>query len=138
GEPLPDPTPQNKRIALYRDEIRVVARKRGATFLDLSDLFPLFRDSRWTDDGMHLNAYGYWDSSGYLLRGTGLGPPECALDLGANGKILSTKGMKAEKLSGATFRYRATSETLPLCLSPRDVPRVASHNVRRVLVKDLP
>jgi lysophospholipase L1-like esterase len=142
GRPLPDPAPQNKRIALYRDVLREVARKRDATFLDLSKLFHLairMGDGSWTEDSMHLTAYGYWASAGYLLRGSVLGLPEWALTLdGDDGKILNTEGLKAEKLDGGKFRYRVKSEILPLSLSPRGSPRGASHNVRRILVEDMP
>ena len=35
GRPLPDPGPQNKRLAVYRDAIKQIADARGLCFADL-------------------------------------------------------------------------------------------------------
>jgi hypothetical protein len=62
GPPLPDPTQHNKNIRLYADVMRKFADKRGHAFVDLYELTgdpkaPL------TDNGIHLTAYGYWQTA---------------------------------------------------------------------------
>jgi lysophospholipase L1-like esterase len=67
GRPLPDPTANNKNIALYRDSMRKIADKRGYPFIDLYDLLGN-ENTPLTDDGIHLTDDGYRRSAGILAR----------------------------------------------------------------------
>jgi lysophospholipase L1-like esterase len=63
GRPLPDPAPQNERLAIYTDAMRQVAKQRGYRFVDLfTDLIPERMPPGYTpltDDEMHLTEHGY-------------------------------------------------------------------------------
>jgi len=58
GRPLPDPGPQNERLALYRDAIKQVADARGLYFADLFEDLRTNGMSGLTDDGMHMTDAG--------------------------------------------------------------------------------
>src|SRR5207302_8663151 len=63
GRPLPDPAEQNKNLRLYGDTIRDVAKKRELAFVDLYSLFDEVAKApagRLTENGLHLNAQGYY------------------------------------------------------------------------------
>ena len=74
GRPLPDPTPQNRNVRLYADAIRRVAVKRGNGYVDLYELLgdggKATPAAPYTDNGMHLTAYGYWRSAARWNRGS--------------------------------------------------------------------
>jgi lysophospholipase L1-like esterase len=63
GPPFPDPTEHNKQLERYSNAIQETARERGFPFIDLfhklgdgtKDRIP----RAYTDNGIHLNAYGY-------------------------------------------------------------------------------
>jgi lysophospholipase L1-like esterase len=75
GRPLPNPTEQNKNLALYRDAIREIAAKRGARFVDLFELLGAGRNAKTseplTDNGIHLTADGYRRTAAALAKGLG-------------------------------------------------------------------
>jgi putative heme-binding domain-containing protein len=66
-EPLPPPAPNpdshNAQLALYADAVRHVAEKENAHFVNLFKAFSRtnlpFGTPRFTDNGIHLNDYGY-------------------------------------------------------------------------------
>jgi lysophospholipase L1-like esterase len=68
---VPDPASRNQMLALYRDAIRSIARKRNHDFVDLferisqaglsAEMAPL------TDNGLHLSDSGYQVTASYLL-----------------------------------------------------------------------
>jgi lysophospholipase L1-like esterase len=73
GPPLPDPSAQNKNLRLYADAIRDVAKKRGAMYVDLYDLFgDPARMKGATENSIHLTGDGYRWSAPLLERGLGL------------------------------------------------------------------
>jgi lysophospholipase L1-like esterase len=65
GRPLPDPTANNKNIALYRDALRKTAEKRGCAFVDLYELLGNEK-TPLTDNGIHLTDEGYRKSAGIV------------------------------------------------------------------------
>jgi lysophospholipase L1-like esterase len=74
GRPLPDPGPQNKRLALYRDAIKKIADARGLYFADLFDALGAGNPptSGLTDDGMHFTGNGYRRTAAALGKALGL------------------------------------------------------------------
>jgi lysophospholipase L1-like esterase len=60
--PLPDPTTANKNLELYGNAIKQVADQRGCNFIDLfaisNDLYRENKDTKFTNNGMHLNDAG--------------------------------------------------------------------------------
>jgi lysophospholipase L1-like esterase len=72
GRPLPDPGPQNKRLAVYRDAIRQVADARGLYFADLFDVLGRVGMAGLTDDGMHLTGDGYKQTTAAFAKALGM------------------------------------------------------------------
>ncbi len=73
GRPLPDPGPQNKRLAAYRDAIKQIAEARGLYFADLFQALGGPEGlSGLTDDEMHFTADGYKRTSSALIKALGL------------------------------------------------------------------
>jgi lysophospholipase L1-like esterase len=61
GPPLPDPTPQNQNLAIYRDAIRTIAQQRKYGFVDLFQSVLEAKDrplSPLTINGVHYNELG--------------------------------------------------------------------------------
>ncbi len=76
GAPLPNPAQHNKDLRLCADAIRDVAKKRGAMFVDLYDLFGDPAHVKGvTENGIHLTSDGYRWSAPLLARGLGLPAP---------------------------------------------------------------
>jgi lysophospholipase L1-like esterase len=95
--PLPSPEKHNRDLRLYADAIRDVAKKRGATFVDLYELLgDPARVKGATENGIHLTAQGYRWSAPLLERGLGL--PARSLRL---------------VLKAGTLPARMTAATLP-------------------------
>lgn len=74
GRPLPDPGPQNKRLARYRDVIRQIADARGLSFADLFGTLGEGKDTAagLTDDGLHFSEVGYKRTTPALAKALGL------------------------------------------------------------------
>jgi hypothetical protein len=88
GRPLPDPTTQNRNLRLYTDALRTVAKKRGATFVDLYDSLPdgarATPPAPLTDNGIHLTPWGYWRSSFALAKELGLREANWQIEVNAS------------------------------------------------------
>jgi lysophospholipase L1-like esterase len=70
---LPDVSKQNESLKLYSEAIKVVAEKRRLPFIDLYNILKSrvfgFRSeliTGLTDNGMHLNSGGYWETASWL------------------------------------------------------------------------
>lgn len=61
GAPFPDPTEHNRNLALYSSAIRDLSRDQGDFFIDLFGAFGGGNPQPipYTDNGVHLNDYGY-------------------------------------------------------------------------------
>lgn len=77
--PLPDPAEHNHSLRLYRDAMAKVAHDRGLGFVDLlaagvgDGLSASGNPRAQTDDGIHLNAYGYQQAARTLGEVMGYG-----------------------------------------------------------------
>jgi lysophospholipase L1-like esterase len=74
GRPLPDPAPQNKRLAAYRDAIKQIADARGLCFTDYFQAVGGTAEamSGLTDNGLHLTADGFRRTTGAFAKALGL------------------------------------------------------------------
>ena len=74
GRPLPDPAPQNRRLAVYRDAIRQIAEARGLYFADLFGVLGEGKEppAGRTDDTMHFTADGYRQTTAAFAKALGL------------------------------------------------------------------
>jgi glucose/arabinose dehydrogenase/lysophospholipase L1-like esterase len=92
--PLPDPARHNAVLARYSEALAEIARQRGSHFISLYDGLahddsPAGReDRRFSDDGIHLNDFGYWRlAESVLLRGLRWPKPNWWLGITAEGGI---------------------------------------------------
>jgi len=75
GAPAPDLGERNAALRMYSDLIRRVAAARDHDFIGLYDMIPEQRrspvDRRLTDNGVHLNEFGYWTAADVITRSLG-------------------------------------------------------------------
>jgi len=118
--PLPDPAKHNQQLALYAKAIRELAAKRGAAFVNflelldkgprLSSLPPL------TDDGIHLNDYGYRRAAESLALGLKWSIRNWRIGITAGGTIRAgTAGIHALEIDQTPdhSRFTAMDDHLP-------------------------
>jgi len=131
GRPLPDPTQQNKNLALYRDAIRNVAATRKLEYVDLHEAFQKGpKATPLTDNGIHLTARGYWHTATMLETALGHPVVPWRVDVAADGLSFKTSGTKVEGLGKG--RFRVTDGLLPLPAPPEKNGAKASERVLRV------
>jgi lysophospholipase L1-like esterase len=136
GKPLPDPTAHNKDVRLYADTLRRVAEKRGYGYVDLYELLGdgtrTTPGAPYTDDGMHLTAYGYWRSAAALEQGLGLKPTRWRVEI--DGAKVLADGTKVAVTGSGPLRFETTDAILPPPPAPKAAPKGASlPGVQRVL-----
>jgi len=134
GPPLPDPTAHNKDVRLYANTLRRTAQKRGHGFVNL---YELDGDGSWatpagpyTDDSMHLTAYGYWRSSATLEQELDLETATWQVTI--DGTTVTAKGAKATVTGSAPLRFDVIDTRLPPCQPPKDASLSGVERVLRV------
>jgi lysophospholipase L1-like esterase len=86
GRPLPDPAEHNRQLKMYTDAIGQIADKRDAWFVNLFDPMSARKDGvHWTENGIHLNALGYWMTARMIVKELGMRPPPVE-SVGADGR----------------------------------------------------
>jgi lysophospholipase L1-like esterase len=132
GRPLPNPTEHNYNLRLYCDVLRQEAEKRHCAFMDLYELSSTGvnrnRSAPLTDNGIHLTAYGYWQTSAVIENGVGLPTHPWHIDINADGKATAA-GTRVE-ISGK-LRFRVTDDVLPAPRPPTKAPG-ESHRMLRI------
>jgi len=142
GRPMPDPTPHNKNLRQYANALRTVSRKRGLVFVDLYDLLgnsdTMNSQAPLTDNGIHLTAFGYWNSTPAIAKGLGLLPPNWHIEVG-KGKI-TAHGVHVDPQSISLPSFLAHDAQLPFPPAPQEKSKSAGvpGSDRVVLVKNLP
>jgi lysophospholipase L1-like esterase len=117
GRPFPDPTENNRKIGLYRDALKQAAEKRQLGFIDLTDLpGDTSKGPHWTDNGLHLTAYGYRKAGQALDQRLGLAPRHWKLTIDKDGKVAESEGMKIAKAEA--LHFEATDAELPTPPAP--------------------
>ena len=138
GRPLPDPTEHNKNLRLYGDAIRDVAKKRELAFVDLYSLFGDVAKTlpgKLTENGLHLDAQGYYRTVKALEKGFPLPDAGWSIELAAKTTegIVKAKGVKVEAQTARSFKV--TAQMLPP--PPANTPTVASPSERVLKVAGL-
>ena len=91
GGSWPDPSKHNEQLAACTKAIKSVASQRSAHFIDLfaglaqSSVVP--PPAPFTDNGIHLNRYGYRRAAEVIAVGLGWEPPAWRVGVLANGKV---------------------------------------------------
>ncbi len=132
GAPLPDPREHNRDLRLYRDVLREVARKRGFAFVDLFTLLgppeTLGPPRQFTDNGLHLTGYGYWQSAAAVEQGLKLSPPKWSIAVDARGGkpvVGETNGAAISSLQATAkgLRFEVLDDRLPSAPAPKGSPQ---------------
>lgn len=139
GPPLPDPAAHNAAMGLYRDALRDAARERSLGFVDLlATGFPGGTPTEppcpATDDGVCLNAYGYWK----LPEVLGLLPdPPWRVTVSARGDDTLSVGSRVSEVAASPreVRFQALDTRLPRTPAPAGTPpeRVPPDRILKVV-----
>ena len=122
--PLPDPTERNRRLARLTAWLSETATRRGYRFVDA---FTPFRriaeqgsDADLTDNGIHLNARGYWRLARILETGLGPALAEWNVHLTGAARTVAAAGTTIAGLSADPdgLHFDLTDERLPASPSP--------------------
>jgi len=137
--PLPDPTRHNEQLALYTKAIREVAEQRQAHFVPV---FDMLKDGTTTnpplpltDNGIHLNALGYWRLAEVIEWGLGWTPNSWRVGITAQGTVRDgSQGMKVEDLERKPdfVKFKGTLDFPAEPAPPADegnIPRVTPPNL---------
>ncbi|HZQ46769.1 MAG TPA: PVC-type heme-binding CxxCH protein, partial [Verrucomicrobiae bacterium] len=103
GAPLPDPAAHNRQLALYTRAVAEIATERNSTFVSLynnllGDGTQSHPPRPFTDDGIHLTAYGYLRMSEAVEKRFVWEPNLWRVEITADGQV--TKGSYGTKVSG--------------------------------------
>lgn len=140
GAPLPDPAEHNKNLQLYNAELKKIADKRGVPFVDLFESLGDGTQSpaktAFTENGIHLTAYGYWRFGFAVEQGLALPARTWRVELAAGGapKAQGAKVADAQiSKTGGTFKVTDASLAAPL--PPAGAPKgiAASAGAERIL-----
>ena len=125
----------NSYLRLYIREIRDMARAEGLLFVNLFEDLPA-GDAPLTDNGIHLNEGGYWQSALAILRGVGLSLRLWKIGMDLRKGTVESIGTSVTVTSLALpLQFQTLDETLPLG-PPEGV--VGSSQPRQLSVGDLP
>lgn len=111
GAPLPDSKAQNRNLALYAKALNSLAKERGAYFVDLFNSLETRSEGRGTkaitDNGVHLNDYGYFLAAERIAQSLAGYPATKALSLDKSGGLKDAAGVTlldaAESGAGLTI-----------------------------------
>jgi len=118
GNPLPDPTEHNKNLAVYTEAIGKLAAERGYPFIDLFEALGrgLKQEVPFTDNGIHLNDYGFRLAAREIDRRLHGDRENWSIDLEAGeGVLQKPTGVKVENLESApgSVSFAGVSACLP-------------------------
>lgn len=119
--PLPDATAHNGQLSEYSLVIHEAALRRGGRFVDLLNL--LNRPpgaARFTDNGIHLTPYGYWQAATAIAYALESPQPNWRIDVDLTQGAITASGMQLHQLSTAVdgCQFAATDLLLTPCLPP--------------------
>lgn len=141
-KPLPDPAAFNATLPLYEAVLRDAADKRGAPYVDLSDLLPAAQSAaagtpapldQFTDNGLHLNAYGDWRAGPQLAAKLGVSPARWEVEVDAAGKVASATGTTLADVGANPLHFTAVDTRLPVPPPPSHAPTGATQFLSRTL-----
>jgi len=121
GAPLPDPTEHNRNLSLYSQAIQGLAAEHKATYISLFDnLLGDGTKSRppraFTDDGIHLTAFGYLRMAEAIEKSLVWEPNLWRIGITAFSEVtpgnFGTKVSKVER-TGGQVTFDALDEKLP-------------------------
>lgn len=141
GPPLPDPAPQNERLALYVQALRDAAAQRGATFVDLFGTVISEQEAanggRLTENGQRLTPLGAWRAALALGTSLGLSRPDWTLEISRDG-VRPVRGVKVGDFAADNdgLQWTALDDMLPLAMKTDGTDR-ATFGTRTLRVRGL-
>ena len=124
GKPLPSPERFNRYRQLYSEVLKNAAQSRSYPFVDLYHLLGEGRQSSdrpYTDNGVHLTSYGYWQASAAIEEGLGWKPPAWSVEIDVADQGLAASGTKLDRvvLGNTQLSFEARDQVLPSPHQPR-------------------
>jgi len=124
GKPLPNPERFNHDRQLYSQVLNEIAQSRAYPFVNL---YHLLGDGQqvsgrpYTDNGIHLTSYGYWQASAFIEKGLGWEQPTWNVEIDVADKGLAAGGTKLDRvvLDTTKLSFEALDQVLPPPLAPR-------------------
>ena len=99
GDPMPDPKVQNQKLKLYTEALRSLAKERGFPFVDLFNTLVTRSEARGTkaitDNGVHLNDYGYTQAAERIVQTLTEYSTVKRLSLDKEGRVTEALGVDA-------------------------------------------
>ncbi len=149
GAPLPSVKDQNSKIKMYCDAIQEFALSREIPFVDFysplgkdavsKTAAPAIRD-RITDNGMHLNPYGYWRTAIKLGQKLSIPRSTWNVQIELSNKSFVANGTLVSRVDFDGISFSALDDNLPYSSPPKFSPRgaklVAPHD--RLQISGLP
>jgi len=133
GRPLPDPAPFNEQRKAYSAVLRSAAEARGYPFVDLYELVGDGKQSpakrSYTDNGIHLTDYGYWNLAAVLESGLGWRPPHWEIEIDTVENQHVKRGTNLSDVEIQNFksvRFSALDDVLPPPPAPNRSPASAT------------
>ena len=146
GKPLPSPQSFNHNRQLYSRVLLDAAQSRAYPFVDLYSLLGDGGQSAakqsYTDNGVHLTHYGYWQAAAAIEGGLGWKTPVWNVEIDVRDKGLAASGTKldAVRIEPHKLSFQALDQVLPPPPPPPRSPASATiPGLQRTLkISDLP
>lgn len=137
--PLPDPTKHNEALAQYTKAIQEIAEAGKHRFISLFDLLPDGTKTDppvpLTDNGIHLNAIGYWRLAEVIELGLNWNPTAWRVGIMKDGSLRrGSQFMEVENIAKKDdfVRFKGKSDVLEVPVPPGDenqIPRRSPSNL---------
>ncbi len=130
GAPLPDGKVHNAQLKLYNIALQDIATARKAIFISLFDLTAPYEKSTefgpLTENGIHLNAYGYWRIARLIDKALGFATQPWVAKINTTQESSRFQGFKIRDLK--TTPQQATFVGADEFMMPAPIPTKNSKN----------
>lgn len=132
GQPLPSPERFNRDRELYSEVLRNAAQSRAYPFVDLYTLLGDGQQSparkSFTDNGIHLTSYGYWQAAAVIEGALGWETPVWSVEVDVRDKGAAAGGTKldAVQIAADKLSFQALDPVLPPAPAPPRSPADAT------------
>lgn len=122
GDPMPDPKAQNRNLNLYTEALRSLAKERSIPFVDLFNTLETRSAARGTkaitDNGIHLNRYGYLLAAERIVQTLAEYSTAKRLSLDKEGLVKEARGISASVTRDSDGGFVMELQDERLSLSP--------------------
>jgi lysophospholipase L1-like esterase len=131
GKPLPNPAQFNHDRELYSQVLKNAAQSRAYPFVDLYSLLGDGKQSAarqaYTDNGVHLTSYGYWQAAATIEEALGWKAPAWSVEVDVRDQGLAAGGTKLDaiQIELNKLSFKALDQVLPPPPAPSHSPQAA-------------